>query len=235
MADPDQPASEVPVHVGFILDGNRRWAKAQGLPQLEGHRRGYDNLHRIVIHAADRSVKYISAYIFSTENWNRSQEEVDYLMDLVIWVVSKELQKYMKQDIRIVFLGSRARLSPKVLRALDNAERKTQYNGRAVLALCFNYGGHQELAEGVARLVGDGVTSAEVTPERLAEYLYHPEVPPVDLLIRTSGEQRLSGFMLWRVSYAELYFVSQPWPTFTPADLDTALSDYAGRQRRFGK
>lgn len=235
MAEPNKSAESLPHHVGLILDGNRRWARAEGLPQLEGHRRGYDNLYKIVMHLADRGVKYISAYVFSTENWDRTKEEVDYLMELILWVATKELEKYIKEDIKVVFLGSRSRLSAKLLRALDAAEAKTQYNSRAVLAVCFNYGGHNELAEGVARLVADGVTPAEVTPERLASYLYHPEVPSVDLLIRTSGEQRLSGFMLWRVSYAELYFTPQPWPAFTTADLDAALEEYAGRQRRYGK
>jgi len=176
----------------------------------------------------------MSAYVFSTENWNRSQEEVDYLMDLLVWVATKEIDKYVHEGFQVVFLGSRKGLSAKVLRAMDSAERKTRDGTRAVVALCLNYGGQMELAEGVARLVADGVPAAEVTPERLAQYLYHPEIPPIDLLIRTSGEQRLSGFMLWRASYAELYFTSKPWPAFTPADLAEALAEYARRQRRFG-
>lgn len=225
----------VPVHLGLILDGNRRWARAQGLSQLEGHRRGYENLHAIAVAAARRGVQYISAYVFSTENWNRSQEEVDYLMDLVVWVATKELKKYEKEQLRLVFLGSREGLPEKVLRAIDGAEERTAGNTRAVVALCLNYGGHQELADGVARLVADGVRPEAVTPAILAEYLYHPEVPPVDFLIRTSGEQRLSGFMLWRIEYAELLFVPQPWPAFTVADLEAALAEYANRQRRFGK
>lgn len=227
--------SDVPVHLGLILDGNRRWAQAQGLPQLEGHRRGYENLHTIALAAAERGVQYISAYVFSTENWNRSQEEVDYLMDLVVWVATREIRKYEKEQLRLVFLGSRERLPEKVLKAMDDAEERTAGNRRAVVALCLNYGGHQELAEGVARLVADGVRPETVTPGKLAEYLYHPEVPPVDFLIRTSGEQRLSGYMLWRLEYAELYFVPQPWPAFTVDDLETALAEYANRQRRFGK
>jgi undecaprenyl diphosphate synthase len=224
----------VPIHVGLILDGNRRWARAQGLPQLEGHRRGSDNLFEISRAAAERGVKYVSAYVFSTENWNRTQEEVAYLMDLVVWVATKEIDKYAKEGLRVIFFGSRERLSPKVIRAIDNAEAKTKHETRMVVALCFNYGGQTELAEGVARLVADGVPADEVTVERLGQYLYHPEVPPIDLLIRTSGEQRLSGFMMWRASYAELYFTPQPWPGFTAADLDEALAEYARRQRRFG-
>lgn len=224
-----------PNHVGFILDGNRRWAKAQGLPVLEGHRRGYETLHVMALAAADRGVQYISAYVFSTENWDRAQEEVDFLMSFIIWVAKNEVDKYINEGFKLVFLGSRQRLSAKVLRAIETAEAKTAQGERAVLALCLNYGGHNELAEGVARLVADGVPAEQVTPDVLEGYLYHPEVPAVDLLIRTSGEQRLSGFMLWRVSYAELYFSPVHWPAFTVEDLDAALAEYASRQRRFGK
>ncbi len=234
MAPISRAAQSVPNHVGLILDGNRRWAKAQGLPRLEGHRRGSDNLFEIARVAADLGIKYISAFVFSTENWERTQDEVDFLMDLIVWVATKEIDKYANEGLRVVFLGSRLRLSQKVLRAIDSAEDRTKHGTRAVLALCFNYGGQMELAEGVARLVADGVPAAEVTVERLQQYLYHPEVPLIDLLIRTSGEQRLSGFMLWRASYAELYFSPKPWPAFTAADLGEALTEYAGRQRRFG-
>ncbi len=234
MAVNSQDAESVPVHVGLILDGNRRWARANGLPQLEGHRRGSDNLFEIARAASERGVKFVSAFVFSTENWDRTQEEVDYLMDLIVWVATKEIDKYAKEGFRVVFLGSRKRLSPKVLRSIESAESKTKDGNGTVLALCFNYGGQTELAEGVARLVADGVPAAEVTVERLERYLYHPEVPPIDFLIRTSGEQRLSGFMLWRANYAELYFSPQPWPAFTVSDLDEALAEFARRQRRFG-
>lgn len=234
MAAPVISGNLVPVHLGLILDGNRRWAKAQGLPALEGHRRGYETLHEVALAARDRGVKYISAYLFSTENWDRTQEEVDYLMDLFVWVATKEIDKYVNEGLRMVFLGSRARLSPKVLRAIDSAELKTRDCTRAVAAICLNYGGQTELAEGVARLVADGIPAAEVTVEKLQQYLYHPEVPQIDLLIRTSGEQRLSGFMMWRANYAELYFSPKSWPEFTIQDLDEALAEYARRERRFG-
>lgn len=237
MTDPGGVKTEVPRHLGFILDGNRRWARAEGLPQLEGHRRGYENLRVIARAAAKRGVKYISAYAFSTENWNRTQEEVDYLLELLVTVVlvPKEVQSYVQDDVRLVFLGSRTRLSDKISRALDYAEAETADCSSAVVAICFNYGGQLEMAEAAARMVTEGVPAAEITPEKMAQYLYHPEVPPIDLVIRTSGEQRLSGFMLWRAAYAELYFTEVHWPAFTTGDLDAALADYAGRQRRFGK
>lgn len=227
-------STTVPQHLGLILDGNRRWARSQGLPLLEGHRVGYKNLHTVVKRAVDRGVKYISAYVFSTENWRRAKDEVTYLMDLFVTVATKELEPYARDGIRVVFVGSREHLSRKVLEAMDAAEARTRANTRAILAICFNYGGQLELAEGVAQLVRDGVAADEVTPERLAEYLYHPEIPAVDLVIRTSGEQRLSNFMLWRVAYAELYFTEITWPAFTVDELDAALDEYDNRQRRYG-
>jgi len=226
--------ARVPQHVGLILDGNRRWARAAGLPQLEGHRKGYNNLHRIGLHAMKRGVKYISAYVFSTENWNRSQEEVDYLMELLVWVATKEIDKYVRDGFRVRFAGSRQRLSQKVLRAVESAEAKTAHNDKVTMVVCLNYGGHTEVAEGVARMMRDGVQAEAVTPEKVAEYLYLPDVPPVDLIVRTSGEQRLSNFMLWRAAYAELYFTPVHWPAFGEGDLDAALEEYAQRQRRFG-
>jgi undecaprenyl diphosphate synthase len=227
--------SAVPTHLGLILDGNRRWARAVGKPTLEGHRAGYKNLHTIAVAAVDRGVKYVSAYVFSTENWNRAKEEVDYLMDLLVWVATKEIDTYLHEGLKLVFAGSRSRLSAKVLRAVESAEERTRDMTRGVVVMCLNYGGHTEIAEGVARLVADGVPAEEVTPQKLAEYMYHPEVPPVDLIIRTSGEQRLSNFMLWRAAYSELYFTATPWPAFTVDDLDAALSEYGQRQRRYGK
>ncbi len=235
MNEGDASYGDTPVHLGLILDGNRRWARERGLPALEGHRRGYDRLHAVARAAADKGVRYISAYVFSTENWSRTQEEVDFLMDLLLWVVKHEVDKFVKEGLRIVFLGSKERLSAKVLQAILAAETKTRDGARAVVALCFNYGGEMELAEAAAGLVRDGVPAVEVTPRKLAEYLYHPEIPPVDLIIRTSGEQRLSGFMLWRASYAELYFTEVLWPAFGVADLDAALAEYGRRKRRFGK
>ncbi len=224
----------MPVHLGLIIDGNRRWAVQEGLPKLEGHRRGYNNLHKITLAAAERGVKYISAFVFSTENWERTREEVDYLMEMMVWIATKEVDTYSKEGFRLLFLGSRTRLSARVIRAIESAEHKTKDGKRAVVALCFNYGGQTELAEGVARMLADGVAPREATPEKISTYLYHPEVPLIDFLIRTSGEQRLSGFMLWRASYAELYFTPKLWPAFSVSDLDAALDEYGRRQRRFG-
>jgi undecaprenyl diphosphate synthase len=224
----------VPKHIGLILDGNRRWAKAQGLPTLEGHRQGYKNLETITDAAQQRGVEYISAYIFSTENWSRAKDEVGYLMDLALKMVTHDLKHLHEKGVRVVWAGSKERVSAKLLKAIQNAERTTKDNTGITLVLCFNYGGQREIAEAVQRIISEGVEAADITEELIAKYLYHPEVPPIDLIIRTSGEQRISNFMLWRAAYSELYFIDKHWPAFTPEDLDEALAEYARRGRRFG-
>jgi undecaprenyl diphosphate synthase len=226
--------NQVPVHLGLILDGNRRWAKERGLRPFEGHRRGYLRLKKIAEAAFDRGVKYVSAFVFSTENWHRSQAEVAYLMDLLNWVAANEINKLHKKNIRVLFAGTRANLSPAVLESIKKAESKTADNSGGTLVLCFNYGGQQEMADAAANLIKSGVSADQVTPELLNKYMYRPDLPPLDLIIRTSGEQRLSGFLLWQAAYAELKFVLKHWPAFTVADLDAALKDYATRRRRFG-
>ncbi len=223
---------KIPKHVGIILDGNRRWAQDHNLPKFEGHKAGYEKLKEISEYAIDLGVEYVSAYIFSTENWNRNKDEVKYLLDLALWVATKEVKKVHKQGIRIRFLGSKLGLGDKLLNAIEKAEKLTMKNSRGTLALCFNYGGQQEIVESVNKLLKLG--SEIVTQKQFENELYAPDIPPVDLIIRTSGEQRLSNFMLWRASYAELYFVNQHWPAFSKGDFDIALAEYADRQRRFG-
>ncbi|HSX46483.1 MAG TPA: polyprenyl diphosphate synthase [Patescibacteria group bacterium] len=223
------PNNSLPTHVGIILDGNRRWAKQQGLPSLEGHRRGAETFKQISLHAFEKGVSCLSAYIFSQENWQRTDEEVGYLMQLVMKAVESYLDEYHKRGIKIVVLGRREGLRRKVLDAIKHTEEKTKDNAKGILALCFNYGGQQEIADAATAVKG------EMSVESLRQALYEPAVPDLDLVIRTSGEQRLSGFMLWRAAYAELYFTPVMWPAFTPNDFDAALDDYASRQRRFGQ
>ncbi len=230
----DSSPLNIPKHIGFILDGNRRWATAQGLPTLEGHRRGYENLKVIAEAAFDRGVEFISAFIFSTENWNRSKEEVGYLMDLAVKIASKDLDKLIKQNIRVLFLGSKDRVPRRVLKAMERAELKSQHNTGGTIALCFNYGGKQEIVDAVKNIVERVHIPEEITEDIIEQSLYHPDVPAIDLLVRTSGEKRISNFMLWRASYAELYFTDTYWPAFTVDDLQIAVDDYAQRQRRFG-
>lgn len=225
----------VPTHLGIILDGNRRWARSQGIPQLEGHRRGYENLKTIGKACVERGITYISAYVFSTENWDRTKDEVDYLMKLLLWVAKSEVNEIHNENIRVRFVGSRERLSKQIIAAIAAAEEKTKNNTRGTLCLCLNYGGQQEIVDALKQIVASGVEPENVTKELVAAHLYAPDVPPVDFIIRTSGEHRLSNFMLWRSAYSELYFPEVHWPAFTEADLDIALAEFVKRHRRYGK
>ena len=221
----------LPLHLGIILDGNRRWAQSQGLPTLEGHKRGSETFKEISLAAFERGIKFISAYVFSTENWSRTEEEVKFIMNLAVRVADTQLDEFHQKGIKILILGSREKLNPKVLKAIEKVEEKTRNNTAGTIALCFNYGGRQEIVEAAKALIAAG---KEPTEENIAQHLYAPEVPDVDLIIRTSGEHRISGYMLWRASYSELYFTDKYWPDFSVEDLDAALNDYSTRQRRFG-
>ncbi len=225
---------EIPHHVGIILDGNRRWAKRRGLPSLEGHRRGYQNLKTIARHALDMGVSYLSAFIFSTENWKRSKEEVDYLMDLAKNIIENDAQELIKEGIKVVMVGSRKGVRQDILDAIDRLEAKTVKNHRGTLALCFNYGGHQEIVDAVSQIVRKGMKADDITSQDISDHLYAADVPPIDLIIRTSGEQRLSNFMMWRAAYAELYFIDKQWPAFNKKDFDDAIAVFGSRLRRFG-
>ncbi len=227
--------SEIPKHVGIIMDGNRRWAKERGLPTLKGHMQGQQTLRTITQHAFKRGVKYLTVYAFSTENWRRTEEEVGYLMNQVARSLKKYLHEFVEAGIKIEFLGVRDDLPKSVLQAIEQAEAATAKNDSATLGICFNYGGQQEIVDATKALVETGVKAADITTETFARYLYSPEIPSIDLLIRTGGEQRLSNFMLWRAEYAELVFTQTYWPDFGTDELDGILGTYAERQRRFGK
>ena len=228
-------ADNVPRHVGLILDGNRRWAKENGFSStLQGHKAGYDNLKNLADYAFSRGIRNVSAYVFSTENWNRSKEEVDYLMKLLLRMMKRDIKELHSKGIKVLWLGTKVGLKPDIIEAIENAIRKTEKNIKGTLAFCLNYGGHQELADATAKIISEGYKAEDITPELIEKHLYAPELGPVDLMIRTSGEQRLSGFNLWRCSYAELIFTDKKWPAFTNEDLDLALAEFAKRSRRFG-
>lgn len=225
----------IPVHIGLILDGNRRWAKARGLPTLEGHRQGAEAFKTVALAAFERGIPYVSAYVFSTENWQRTEEEVGYLMRLLVKAVEKHLDTFDRAGIKIVVLGKQDGVEGAVAKALEKSVEKTKDNTKGTLALCFDYGGKQEIVDAVKYIVESGVTADDVNEKLLADLLYEPDIPGVDLMIRTSGERRTSGFMLYRSDYAELYFTDTMWPDFDEKSLDEALADYAQRKRRFGK
>jgi len=224
----------IPKHIGYIVDGNRRWAKKHGLPTYEGHLAGYNALKDIAVATLDAGVEYMSAYIWSTENWKRSADEVKRLMGLTLRVLKADIPMFNDNNIRLRVIGSRENVDPKILKEIDNAEAATANNTGGVFALCFNYGGQQEIVDAVKKIVQSGVKAEDVTPELIAQNLYIPDVPPIDVIVRTSGEQRISNFMLWRAAYSEFIFLDQMWPDMTKDDVTAIMKEYSRRQRRFG-
>lgn len=224
----------VPRHLGLILDGNRRWAREHGLPVIEGHRQGYKTLRKIVDSAMRHGVRYISAYAFSTENWQRDRDEVKQLMKLFMWVFKHEIQELDREGIRLRVIGSKLKMGHALAKAIHEAEEKTKDNERATLLICLDYGGQQEIVDAVKRIAELGYNPEDITPELISKFLYAPDVPPIDLVIRTSGEQRISNFMLWESAYSELLFDKTNWPDFDETRLQAALTEYQKRQRRFG-
>jgi undecaprenyl diphosphate synthase len=226
--------SSIPIHVGLILDGNRRWAKEHGLSVEEGHRQGYLTLRTIVSAAGRHGIKYLSAYVFSSENWQRDKTEVRDIMKLLNWVLKHEVKGLNKEGIQIRFIGSKLKFGAAMVRSIMWAEELTKQNTRGTLLLCLDYGGQQEIVDAVKRIAESGIDPEDITPELITHHLYAPDVPPPDLIIRTSGEQRLSNFMLWGSAYSELAFTKTYWPDFSEQDLQAMLDDYAKRHRNFG-
>ena len=219
-------------HLGVIADGNRRWAKERGLPTIEGHRRGLDSIEQMVIGARDAGIKYITFYVFSTENWGRSKDEVSYIMKLAETRILKYAEKLKKNNSRMIILGSRKNVPPKLASSIEEAEKLTADCTGITVCFCFNYGGEQEIAD--AATIANEVDK-EITPDTIRKHLYHPEIPNIDMVVRTSGEERISGFMLWRASYAEFYFIKKYFPEMGYDDIKIILEEYEKRNRRFGK
>lgn len=227
-------ADYTPKHVGYVIDGNRRWAKKHGIPTYEGHMAGYNAIHEVALATFDAGVRYVSAYIFSTENWKRSEQEVSKLMSLVLKLLTSDVKILEENNIRLRILGSRSNVSEKILKAIDDAEMRTANNTSGTLAVCFNYGGQLEIVDAVRGIVREGVEAKDINEELIASHLYAPDIPPLDLLVRTSGEQRISNFMLWRAAYSELLFLDKLWPDMTKEDVTAILEEYSRRNRRFG-
>lgn len=220
-----------PVHIGFIVDGNRRWARENNLPTLEGHKKGFSEIETIAEKVFNSGVKFASFYVFSTENWQRSKEEVSYLMQLLRAGIGRLSKKMFKNNIKCLVLGGEKNVPEDLLKSIKEAEELTKDCTGGTACFCFNYGGQQEIVDAANKAAKDG----EITIESLSQNLYKPEVPPVDLIVRTSGEERISGFMLWRAAYSEFIFLKKYWPDITPDDIDEILKEYKNRQRRFGK
>lgn len=224
----------IPRHIGYVIDGNRRWAKQHGIPVYEGHLAGYNAITEIVLATIAEGVEYVSAYIFSTENWKRSEAEVGKLMGLVLKLLSSDLHILEENNIRLRVLGSTDHVDDKILKAIRDAEERTSGNTGGTLAVCFNYGGHQEIADACKKIVQEGIDADIITSDVVAEHLYVPEIPPLDVVVRTSGEKRLSNFMLWRSAYSEFIFLDKLWPDMTKDDVTAILKEYSRRNRRFG-
>lgn len=216
------------------MDGNRRWAKRQGLPTLEGHRVGYARVKELARWLFDRGVRWASFYLFSRENWNRSAEEVSYLMALLEQGLANDVADFKRDSIHLMFAGGKEKLSPRLLKLMVTAEQETRAGTKGTVVACINYGGQQEIVEAVQQLAQADNDLSKLTAEKLKSALSTAELPPADLIIRTSGEQRLSNFLLWESAYSELYFTPTLFPDFNEVELDKALAWFSDRQRRFG-
>lgn len=229
---------EVPAHVALVMDGNGRWANSRGLPRTEGHRAGEYALMDTIAGAIDAGVRYLSVYTFSTENWKRSPAEVRFIMGYATDVLARRTAQLDQWGVHVRWSGREPRLWKSVIHALEKAERTTRDNTTLDLVMCVNYGGRAEIAD-AARSIARDVAAGRLKPEGVTErsfahHLYLPDVPDVDLMIRTSGEQRISNYLLWQLAYAEMMFVPTPWPAFDRESLWDCLLAYAGRERRFG-
>lgn len=220
----------IPVHVGIIMDGNRRWAKEKGKKASEGHLAGANNLIELTKYIFSKGVKYLSIYAFSTENFNRSQEEVKYLMDLFVKLFNEKFNELAKDNIKIIFSGRKEPLSDKVYNTMMKVSEESKNNTGGTLNVCLNYGSRAEIVDAVNKIVKEG---KNITEEEFSKYFYQ-DLPDLDFVIRTSGEIRLSNFMLWQASYAELYFPDCYFPDFNNEEFDKALEEYNKRNRRFG-
>ena len=227
----------IPNHVGIILDGNGRWAKEKNKKRSEGHRVGYENLKKLSVYILNKGVKYLSVYVFSTENFKRSVEEVDFLMNLFVNKFKKDAKYFVKNNIKVVFSGSRENLRDDVIDAMDYLIDLTKDNTNGIFNICLNYGSRLEITDmvkNIAKKVKDGIIDiSDINEELISNNLYQ-QLPDIDFLIRTSGENRLSNFMLWQASYAELYFPETYFPDFNEEEFDKALIEYNKRDRRFG-
>lgn len=230
----DVSDTALPKHIGYIVDGNRRWAKMHGLPVYEGHLAGYNALKEVAIATVESGVPFVSAYIFSTENWQRDAGEVKNLLGLVLRLVTSDVPEFQRRNIRLRLLGSRENVPAKILKAIDKAEAATANNTAGTIVFGFNYGGQLEVLDAVKKIVQSGISADEISLDTIANALYLPDLPPADLIVRTSGEQRLSNFLLWRSAYSELLFIKKAWPDMTKEDVDSIIKEYAKRQRRFG-
>ena len=235
MSTPGANKPALPIHVGIILDGNRRWAKAHNLPTLEGHRRGYDNVKKIAEAAFKSGVRVLTVYAFSTENWRREKAEVEYLLKLFRLFVGKEINTLTKKGVRINFFGRRGDFDKQLQAGMERVEKETKNNKKGVLNICLSYGGRDEIIRALKKIMKKGTPLERISEDLISAHLDSASWPDPDLIIRTSGEERLSRFLTWQSVYSELYFAKKHWPDFNSRDLDKAIKEYSKRKRRYGK
>jgi len=222
-------------HLAIILDGNRRWAKKRGLPTLIGHKKGYENVKNIADTCIEKGIKILTVFAFSTENWNRKKTEVTYLMNLLRNALLKDLDELHEKGIRIKLVGQRQRLDKDLQKRIKNAENKTKSNNKLLLQLAISYGGRAEITQAIKSIIKEKVPVAKITEELISSYMWTAGAQDPDMIIRTSGEQRTSGFLTWQSVYSELYFTKIPWPAFNKKELEKAINAYKQQQRRYGK
>ena len=225
---------KIPEHVGLIIDGNRRWAQERNLPTLEGHHKGYEKLQNSLDWFFLRGVKVLSAFMFSTENWKRDKKEVDYLMQLAGERIKEDLDEMHKKDYKILFSGRLEELPGDLPELYDSAVQKTKENVSGTFNICFNYGGRPELIDAIKKIVKNELTEEQIHEGIIRKYLYNGHLPDPDIIVRTSGEQRISGFLLWQAAYSEFLFLKKYWPDFEEMDVAHIIDEYNERQRRFG-
>jgi undecaprenyl diphosphate synthase len=233
--DQQYPSLEhVPQHIGIIMDGNGRWARARGLPRLAGHRAGTETLRHVLRAAVEFGIPILTIYAFSTENWGRPEEEVRGLLSILEMMLNRELSKLHQEGVQLHHIGRLERISPELQQKVRDAIELTRNNQRLILNVAFNYGGRAELVDAIRHIIADGVPVEQIDEKLVSRYLYMAELPDPDLIIRTSGEMRVSNFLIWQGAYAEIYVTSTLWPDFDKNELYKALQDYNQRERRFG-
>lgn len=222
-------------HIAIIMDGNRRWAKEKFLPSAMGHQKGVDALRNTMRLFDEFGIKYLTVYAFSTENWNRKKEEVEFLMGLLAKTLLNELDDMHKENVKIRFLGDLSKLSDNLIKIVHSAEEKTKNNTGVNLNIAFNYGSRDEIKNALQEIVKEGISYEEITEETISKHLYTKDIPDPDLLIRTGGEKRISNYLLWQIAYSEIYVTDAYWPEFDRNELSKAIIDFENRNRRFGK
>ena len=226
-------------HIAIIMDGNRRWAKNKGMPKNFGHKKGAENVVKITRAMKESGVKYLTLYAFSTENWQRSEEEVNSLMQLLREYLEKEFKEIMDNNVRILFIGERDMLAQDIVEKMERIEKESAQNTDLTLCVALSYGSRQEILSAVKRIVSDiqknKISSTDISPALFSSYLYTSEIPDPDILIRTSGEQRISNYLLWQIAYTELFFTETLWPDFSKEELLQIIEQFNSRERRYGK